>query len=557
MNENDRRLGMQRSITRRDLLHDGGVAALGAALLGTVNPALADAPAAAPSATDYPPVRTGMRGSHPGSFEAAHAIRDGAVFADALRDEETYDLVVVGGGISGLASAQYYRDRFGAASRILILENHDDFGGHARRNEFHQGGQMRLSLGGTHNLEHWQFSDRVWQMMGRLGVDIEALRANMEFDYGTTAERGLAIWFDQETYGEDRLVTPYTLAWWQPGTSVDCIDQFPLSDQAKNELKALYAIDENLFEDWDEDELEQHLWSISYPDFLKRYGGLSDEAVSIFNKTLHGAWGYELRALAAAEGFYGGLPGLNLLGRSADMQQRTYPVGMFPDGNASIARLQLAELIPEVAPGTSVDNVAVARFDYGKLDMPGAPVRLRLAATVANTMNVQDGVDVTYLHGGALRRVRAKHCVMACYHSILPYLCPDLPEEQKAAQRYQVKIPLLLINVLLRSSEALDKLGVDNVYAPGRMLSSLWMFKGINTGGYEHRLSDTGPVPYVFWGSISPPPDATGIHDQLRASRQKMLELTFADYEREVRTVLDGLLGPAGFKPPKISWRSP
>ena len=105
----------------------------------------------------------------------------------------------------------------------------------------------------------------------------------------------------------------------------------------------------------------------------------------------------------------------------------------------------------------------------------------------------------------------------------------------------------MLTNVLIRNTDALDRLGIDAVDCPGRLHASLFTFRGINTGGYRHDLDDSGPVSLVFWGTISPPPEAVDIKAQLRASRQAMLELAFEDYEREVRTVLDGLLGPAGF----------
>src|SRR5215510_11349964 len=83
----------------------------------------------------YPPALTGLRGDHPGSFEVAHAFaREGQRFAfDDLPVEESYDLVVVGGGISGLAAAYFYQRAVGGQARILILDNHDDFGGHAKR----------------------------------------------------------------------------------------------------------------------------------------------------------------------------------------------------------------------------------------------------------------------------------------------------------------------------------------------------------------------------------------------------------------------------------------
>ena len=543
MKKSDRGLGMLRSITRRDFIQDTGLAVLGMTVAASGRANIGSEPARVP----YPPTRTGLRGSHPGSFEAAHALRDGARFAPARVLDEHYDLIVVGAGISGLAAAYYYRQRFGQDARILILENHDDFGGHARRNEFHQGGPMRLSLGGTHNLEYWQFSGTVRALMRDLGINVRALLKRLEFDYGFSARNGSAIWFDKDTYGVDRLVTDYNLEWWEPGTSLDCIDEFPLSETARKQLQRLYRARTNVLADKSDAEAEALLASISYPEFLHRYAGLGDEALQIFETSQHGGWGVELRALSAEEGFYSGLPGLNLVGRTDEVESRDYPVAMFPDGNASVARLLVHKLIPGVAPGTDANNVAIAKFDYAALDSATSPVRLRLDATVVNTVNAGSGVDVTYLQQAQPVRVSARHCVMACYHSILPYLCPALPEAQKEAQRYQVKIPLVLTNVLLRSSEALDRLGIDAVRCPGRMHRALFMFKGINTGGYEHRMADAGPVPLVFWGSLSPPAEAHSLKEQLRASREKMLTLAFEDYEREVRTVLDGLLGPAGF----------
>ena len=255
----------------------------------------------------------------------------------------------------------------------------------------------------------------------------------------------------------------------------------------------------------------------------------------------------ELRALSAEEGFYSGLPGLHLVGWEDEIESFDYPVAMFPDGNASLARLLVQRLIPAVAPGTDANNVAMANFDYSLLDRAPSQVRLRLDATVIHAENAPHGVRVTYLSQGVPMRVSARHCVMACYHSMLPHLCPTLPETQKEAQRYQVKIPMLHTNVLVRSSAAMDRLGIDSVRCPGRMHRAMCLFKGISTGGYEHRMADTGPVPLGFWGSLSPPPGAHTLKQQLRGSREKMLGLTFADYEREVRTVLDGMLGPAGF----------
>lgn len=544
MKKSDIELGMKRSITRRDFIHDAALATLGLGL-----PLNLAAQAEAGSATAYyPPSQTGLRGSHPGSFESAHRLaREGSGFSEPRDLNEEYDLVVVGAGISGLAAAHFYRKRYGEDTRILLLENHDDFGGHARRNEFHQGGQMRLALGGTHNLEYWSFSDTVSALLDELGVDVQDMLKHKEFRYGSDGPNGPAMFFDEETYGRNVLVPHCDFTRGKTGAEDARIDSFPMSEEAREQLKRFFAMRTNVLQGKSAEEVEHYATHTAYYDFLREHGGLGEEALQVFDNANHGNWGVETRSLSVAECVYEGMPGINLLGEDNTSEDWDYNPAMWPDGNASLARLQVQALIPAVSPSANADNIAIAEFDYSQLDNTDAPVRLRLNATVINMTNIEEGVSVSYIKDGETARVKAKHGVFACYHAIIPHLCPDMPEVQRNAQKYQVKIPLLLTNVLIRSSESLDKLGITGASCPGRMHSNIFMFKGLNTGGFEHRAADTGPVPLTFWGSISPPKDVVDLKAQLRASRQIMLDLTFEDYEREVRTVLDGMLGPAGF----------
>ena len=548
----DKRLGMQRAITRRDFVQGAAVAAGAALQAGALGSSgLANASAAVSAGAhrmtiaDYPPVKTGMRGSHPGAYEIAHALaRDGAKFPEPKSTEEHYDLIVVGAGISGLAAAHYYQKRFGADSKILLLENHDDFGGHAKRNEFHQSGEMVLSMGGTHNLEWWSFSKTVNAFMQEHGVDCKGMRKQMEFAYGRDAPNSPAMWFDETTYGVNRLVTNFNLS---AKLTTEDIDKIPISDAGRDSLKRFYDSAPSL-EDWTEAEAEDLLSSISYPDFLRQYGGLTEDAVQLFDKEEHGSWGLEMRAISAAEAMWEGYPGAHLFGEDWSEDSFGYPVAMWPDGNASLVRLMVAKLVPQSAPNATAENVAMTQFDYSALDREKANVRLRLNSTVIGVDNIDQGVSVTYASSeGELKQVSARHSVLACYHSIIPHLCPAMSDTQKAALKYQVKVPMILTNVLLRNSQALDKLGVDAVSCPGRLHARLFLFKGLHTGGYKRSDTADEAVSLVFWGSVSPPEDAVDIRSQLRGSRQKLLELSFEDFEREVRTVLDGLLGPAGF----------
>jgi len=551
MKNKDKKLGMDRDITRRDFIHDLSFASLGLALPAGM--AVHAAPStSAPPGADYPPVRTGMRGSHPGAFEVAHALaREGQGFPAPLDLEESYDLVVVGGGISGLAAAYYYRKRFGPDARILILENHDDFGGHAKRNEFHQGGRMRLSWGGTMNLEYPLFSDEVNELFSELGVDIDVLLEGYQFRYGSGPKGKHAMFFDAETYGRDELVQDFSFRAGRETGLDAAIDRFPISEESRESLKKFYARRENVFAGKSDDEVNELLRSISYTDFLKKYGGLTDEAADLFIRVTHGYAGVGADSLSAAECIGASVPITHLLGSphlsGSGATDAGGDVAMFPDGNASIARLLVRALIPAVAPDADASNLALERFDYSKLDAAGAPICLRLESTVINVANHENATTVTYVNAGRVLRVKARHTVLACWHAIIPHLCPQLPEAQKEAQKYQVKRPLLVTNVLLRDSKAIDKLNLSGAYCPGRLHGAVWVVKGVNTAGYSHEWDDSGTVPVMFWGSIAPPDSSVPVKEQHRASRALMLAKTFDDFEREVRTVLDGMLGPAGF----------
>ena len=536
--------GLNIPIERRDFIHGSGLLGLG---LGLESHALSSTEGVLHPST-YPPSLTGLRGSHPGSFEAAHAFaRDGLALANPKQDVDHFDAVIVGAGISGLAAAHYYLQQFGNDKRILILDNHDDFGGHAKRNEFHQGGRLHLAIGGTHNLEYWQFSHTVNELMGLLGVDIKSLRAQSEFNYGRTGRHAHSIWFDRQTYGRDQLIKGCSLKGPPSASPLPYLDQFPISAAARQELRQFYEAKTDCLADMTADARSDFLHSTSYFHFLRDKGGLGDEALQLFAKACHGSWGLETACLSVAEALDEGLPGLNLVGESADESDWSYPAAFFPDGNASIARLLVAHLIPKITDQADATTIATAPFDYQYLDQPGHPVRIRLLSTVTDVRHTDQGVSTTYIAEGKPRQVRSTHVIMACYHSVIPYICPELPERQKQAQAYQIKYPLMLTNVLIRSRQPFDLLGIDGTTCPGRMHAGLFLMNGINTGGYRHHLTEPGATVVAFWGSLSPPSTAVDLRSQLRASRQRMLDLSFEDYEIEVREVLNGLLGNHGF----------
>lgn len=549
MRKSDRQLGMLRDISRRDFVHGAGLAALGLGLpLRSAGAQSSGAPAEA-ALRHYPPTLTGLRGSHPGSYEVAHDLaRKGKTFGPGRDLGETYDLVVVGAGLSGLAAAFFYRQRFGADSRILILESHDEFGGHAVRNEFHQGGPMRLVWGGDFNLELPDLGERVHALLADLGVDLDRLLERNDFNYGVDGELGPAIYFDAETYGRDVLIPGFTARWGDFASILERLDEVPLDQESRDSLKRFYSTRTDVLAGKGEEERRRFLRQISYIDFVRQYGGLTEAAAEIFYNATHGYWGVGADSMSAAECEGAGLPMVHLLGREPDTSGSVGgEVAHFPDGSASLARLMVRSLIPAVADGEGMDDVVTATFDYSQLDRPDAPVRLRLNSTAVHVDETDGAVRVSFVRDGETASVTGRSCVLACYHRIIPRLCPQLPAAQREALAYQIRRPLLLTNVLIRSTEAADKLGVSGAYCPGRLHGATWLVKGIEVGDYRHGWEDSGPAVMQFWGSVAPTRRGLDIREQHMSSRRRMLAMSFRTFEREVRTVLDGMLGPAGF----------
>jgi len=549
----DRDLGLHRSITRRDFVHDVGLAGLGLALPW---PGFAHHTADG-SAPYYPPTLTGLRGSHAGAFEVAHALaREGKRFDDAQPLDESYDLIVVGGGISGLAAAYYYRKLHGPQSRILILDNHDDFGGHAKRNEFHQGGPMRLAWGGTVNMEYPKFSEIVHGLIRELGIDIPRLRENYAFKWmGADGDLQPALLFNRGRYGCDVLLRGVTLDDVEPRELATHVDAFPIDADARAKLKAFLLSDRDVLASKSPEERDAWLHRTRYTDFLREHFGLPEAAIQVFSSAPSGFWGLPAESLSVMECLWSGLPGAHVLGAPDDPGQadEDRATAMFPDGNSSIARLLVRSLIPasfpDMAAGTDPHSVVTARLDYSALDAPVSPVRLRLNSTVVHVANGA-GVDVTYAQGGALRRVQSKQAVLACYNAIIPHLAPEMPAEQKAALAKAVKRPMLVVNTVLRNGEALQKLGIKGAQLPGSFLQDVFLVTGINVGDYRPKWRPGDACVMQSFASFNGPmPAAANIADQTRAARAQMLAMSFEDYEREVRSVLASLLGPGGFDP--------
>jgi spermidine dehydrogenase len=559
---------MSKTITRRDFLN-GVSLAVGASLIPAHSSAaspwldafgIPDSPfAPEKNPAYYPPAKTGMRGSHDGSWEVAHDMRDGKTWPEVTADNESYDLIIVGGGISGLAAAYFYRKFAGPDAKTLILDNHDDFGGHAKRNEFRSANRLLLGYGGTQSIEApANYSTVAKDLLKELGIDVKRFYKYYDQKLFSSMKLKEATFFDKETFGVDRLVfeeleeRPDAFV---PRYTAQEVEQMPIAPEARRDLLRLQESKVDYLPGLTPEQKRVKLVQTSYKDFLLQDVKTHPDVVKLFQKTTHDQFAIGIDAVSAYDcrGYeFPGFAGITLpKPRSEDEEKEDEPyIFHFPDGNASIARMLVRSLIPGATTGNTMEDIVTAKMNYAKLDDDGQKVRIRLNSTavhVAHVGNPQSAseVEVTYVRGGVAHRVRAGYCVLACYNMAIPYMCPEMSDKQKEALAYAVKIPLVYTNVQIKNWQPFQKLGLRSIYAPGSYFSNITLDYPVSMGGYKFPGSpDESCLLHLLRTPCKP---GLPCKDQYRAGRWELFTTKFETFEQHVRDQLGRMLSAGGF----------
>jgi spermidine dehydrogenase len=490
----------------------------------------------------YPPSLTGLRGSHPESNTHAHAKAwaGKSDWGSTMDLEETYDLVVVGGGISGLAAAYLYQNKHGKDKKILVLDNHDDFGGHAKRNEHTIDGRMRLGYGGSQTIvEPKHASQVVLELFRDVGIDVQRFETAYDRDFFKRNNLGAVTYFNEEVFGEDKVVEHpfcnypnYVEGIIMSGklTDEEAAQQAPLSDMGKEQLlRVLKGTGQG---------------SGSYYDYLKNTLGVTDPKIMIMARNSALDWastGTDIMSRGGAK--WAGAMGFPP--RPVYDENNPY-IHHFPDGNATIARSLVKKMIPDIGEGNNAEELILSKFNYAELDKSCNTVRIRLNSTVVNVTHGGDPknsseVFVQYINDDKSYQVKGKGVVMACYNMMIPHIVPNLPTEQDAALRLQNKSVLQYTTVGLRNWRAIKEIGMGLAMCPGNMHQAVLMDFPVSMGGYEFTSTPDDPCVIQMIGCPYGTEGAPA-HDQFREARYKMLSLQFSDYEDEIRDHLSGML---------------
>ncbi|WP_153531016.1 NAD(P)/FAD-dependent oxidoreductase [Actinomadura macrotermitis] len=570
---------MDRRISRRDFLDGMGVA-VGAAVVGGalggcsagswggIHNSVVDPPDgwkyAGAGNRAYPPAMQALRGSTNPAMRIPHELRDGIFWSGGkpiTSSGEHYDLVVVGAGISGLSAAHFYRQAHPGA-KILILDNHDDFGGHARRNEFSPGGKLIIGYGGSQSIEDpTVWSPEARRLLTDLGIDVKRFDRYYDQKFNDRWKLNDSEFFTRDLFGRDHLAVMKG-----DTQTAETLRGAPLSPAALAAYLELQDKPKDYLAGLSEPQKKERLVGLTYRQYLRDVAKMPGEVLDYLQTYTSDEWGFGANAFGAIDAWaseYPGFEGLKLdrskpyryCGPTIQLQWDADDpyIYHFPDGNNGICKLLIGQLIPGTGAPRTMEEEPLARIDYSRLDVAGNDVRLRLNAPCVRVEH-QGGnpgaktVNVDFVRDGKVYQCTAGGVVMACYNTMIPYLMQDLPGDQKQGLFYGTKLPIVYAMVQLRNWRAWQALKIYHT----RFTSGDWCVAEldypVSMGGYEFSKDPDQPI-LVHMIRMAVSPEYDNPRGGIGPGRRELFARPFARYELTLRDQLTRLLAAGGFDP--------
>jgi spermidine dehydrogenase len=558
----DRDLGLDTKITRKDFLN--------ASLLGVGGMLLARA---APAAWLGDPIRwqsgsdawtgyggTGDYAASNGNtrpvLEAAHRAADGTYArlpANTIDTGELYDVVVVGGGLSGLMAAYSVAKLSDRSTTCLVLENHPIFGGGAKQNEFTVDGVQLVGPQASNQFGapregSASLSNEVWTDFGLprqfAYQDLDPSAAHLSVPLDNYAHMDgvnefqvdIGYFFDERS-GADRPT-------WRRNIWRNDLVETPYSEPVRrNLLRWRNTAGES------GTEFRRRLDSMTYAEYLEDVLALDPEVTAYIAPVvglINGARPDAVSAFAAAQI---GMPGVGRIrSRTGRLPQS------FPGGNSTYARHFVKYLVPDGISGApGLEGVHHGRVDVDALDRPGQPSRIRLGATVirvehARSVDASEHVSVAYEQNGRVYRLRARAAVMASGGAMTRLVVADLPDEIHSAYGEFQHAPALVVNVALTNWRFLAELGAPACRWFGDDFGfSCNIRRPMAIGDPPPPMHPDQPTVLTFYMGLHA--TGTSLAGQVSAGRQELLATSYADYERRIRRHMVRLFGDHGFDP--------
>ena len=546
-------------ISRRDFVN-GTLVGFGAALLGAAAPGCT---AAKKPVGVFSDPWTGFggvgdyaisNGNVASVREAAHLIRDGltkSMLDDVEDTGEEYDMVIVGGGFSGIGAAYQFHKEHGSDKKCLILENHPVFGGEAKQNEFEVDGNRLFGPQGSNDFGPPDKDDEslIADIYRDTGLPFEyrfASKNANKTEVKTPLEHFYGMYWEEERYDTGYFLGEDADPAWVINPRKDKLARMPWSDEFKAELNRAFEDKEEYYSGED---LDRWLDSMSYKELLEDVMGYSPKVTEYFDPVLAismGGVGADVYSAYSAKLL--DMPGTNVHYKYDADVESAYS---FPGGNAGIFRHIVKYLIPDsIEGGREFEEILFNPINFSALDRPENSLSIRLNSTAidvshAGAVEEADYVNVTYHEGGKVKRVKAKTVVMSIGGWVARNIVSDMPAPITEAYSQFYHSPVLVVNVALRNWRFLDKLGI----AAGRWFEGFGSFFAIRrpmeTGDLTQPFDPEKPTVMTFYVPFNNPgfaPEAQGA-----IGRAELLSKSYADYEKEIVEQMTSMFSDYGF----------